>query len=54
MIHAAKKLCIEHLEFVIVTNIGKIIYLRIKMSEPSLSSVSVQPSGTVDRGDSNG
>lgn len=54
MIHAAKKLCIEHLEFVIVTNIGKIIYLRIKMSEPSLSSVSAQQSVIVDNGESNG
>ena len=54
MIHAAKKLYIEHLEFVIVTNIGKIIYLRIKMSEPSLSSVSAQQSVIVDNGESNG
>ena len=54
VIHVAKKLCIGLMEFVIAIIIGKIIYLRIKMSGPSLSSVSVQPSVTVDRGDSNG
>ena len=54
VIHVAKKLCIGLMEFVIVINIGKIIYLRIKMSEPSLSSVSAQQSVIVDNGESNG